>query len=103
MSLLCGRVIRGLGDHPNFPGLVGAHVEPACFVESEPCWSETILVPDIWHNLPTFTEVWVAHNVDNSSLASLRSHWLAVREVDLGNLVTHRTITIPRVRLRQRI
>ena len=58
-----------LGDYPYFSRLIRAHEESPRLVERKACWSETIIVPDVGFYLPAFADVWVAHDVDDCSLA----------------------------------
>ena len=85
-----------LGDCPDFSRLIRAHKEPPCLVKRETCWSETVIVPDIGLYLPAFADVYVAHDVDDGSLAGRRCFWRSVGEVNLRDLVTYGTITIPK-------
>ena len=86
---------RQFSDCPDFSGLIRAHKEPPGLVKRETRWSKTIIVPDIRLYLPAFADVYVAHNVDDCSLAGRRCFWRSVGEVDLGDFVPCGTITIP--------
>lgn len=86
---------RPLGDCPNLSGLIRAHEQPSCLVKGKTRRSETVVVPDIGDNLPAFVDVWVTHDVDDCGLAVRRSDWESIGEVNLGDLVTRGTFTIP--------
>lgn len=60
---------RYLGDCPDFSRLIRAHKERACLVEREACWSEAVVVPDIRPDLPALADIYIAHYVDDCSLA----------------------------------
>ena len=84
-----------LSDCPDLSGLIRAHKKPLCLVKRETCWSEAIIVPDIRLYLSAFADIYVAHDVDDCSLAGRRRFWRSIGEVNFRDFVTCGTITIP--------